>query len=361
MAGDPAIGGGNISLIPPGLITDQRGFPRISNKTVDIGATQLTAGSFSGTVYDDPNDNSTGGGYYGTGIPGIVVYADLNNNGKLDPGEPRTTTGVNGQYTLSNLPPGNVIIRQLLPAGDRQTSPSNGFGDHVVVGTYPNNDADFQDTNKILVSGTVFDDANGNGKKDPGESGISGWVIYADLNNSGKFESNDPYQVVSIGGTFEFRVLTAGTYIFRVVPPPGWHQTFPANNFGQHVTLSAGGVAQGLLFGFAPSGSASISGSVFDDANANGLQDPGELNLSGWTVYLDVDNFGTLEINEPTIATDANGDFSFNGLLPGTYIVRVVAPAGWSQTYPKNGFGQHITVTSGQMVKSVLFGEKKIA
>ena len=38
MTGSPAIDAGNNALIPPGIVTDQRGFARIANGTVDIGA-----------------------------------------------------------------------------------------------------------------------------------------------------------------------------------------------------------------------------------------------------------------------------------------------------------------------------------
>ena len=40
------------------------------------------------------------------------------------------------------------------------------------------------------------------------------------------------------------------TYIFRVVSLMGWQQTFPAKPFGQHITLTASQIAQGVSFGF---------------------------------------------------------------------------------------------------------------
>ncbi len=42
-AGSPAIGGGNASLLPSGLSTDQRGFSRLSHGKLDIGAVQTGA------------------------------------------------------------------------------------------------------------------------------------------------------------------------------------------------------------------------------------------------------------------------------------------------------------------------------
>ncbi len=242
--------------------------------------TKVSQTTVSGTVFNDTNGNgaATPGE---SGLPGVTVYADLNNNGKLDPGEPETSTGANGQYTLSGLPTGPVIVRQLIPTGNRQTSPSSNLGQHVTAGSVPITEANFQDTTKIFVSGTVFDDVNGNGKQDAGEPGISGWTVYADLNNDGKFESNEPSKLVGTGGSFSFLALSADTYIFRVIPPAGWHQTFPTNNLGQHVTLSSGGVSSNLLFGFAPPATTSISGTVFSDANGNQKLDNTETGISG--------------------------------------------------------------------------------
>ena len=107
--------------------------------------------------------------------------------------------------------------------------------------------------------------------------------------------------------------------------------------------------------------STSISGTVFNDSNGNQKLDNAETGIAGWEVYIDLNNNGKFISGDPETTTDAEGDFTFNGLLPGTYIVRVIAPSGWSQTTPTNGFGQHITLASGQIIKSVLFGEKKIA
>jgi hypothetical protein len=202
----------------------------------------------SGTAFSDP----TGGGSPSAGegfIPGVDVYADLNNNGKYDPGEPETSTGADGSYALQGLPAGPLIIRQILPSGQRQSSPADGFGQHIVVSATLDTGVDFRDTTKILVSGAVFDDINGDGKQDDGETGLAGWTVYADLNNDGIFEPTENSKITDASGNFSFVGLSPGAYIFRVVAPKGWHQTFPAKNFGQHVTLGSGGVIQNVVFG----------------------------------------------------------------------------------------------------------------
>lgn len=77
-----------------------------------------------------------------------------------------------------------------------------------------------------------------------------------------------------------------------------------------------------------------IQGTLWNDADANGMQDPGEAGLSNWTVYLDLDQNGQQDGGDPTQTTDAAGNYMFTGLAPGAYYVGVTPPAGWNQTYP---------------------------
>ncbi len=59
-----------------------------------------------------------------------------------------------------------------------------------------------------------------------------------------------------------------------------------------------------------------------------------EPGLEGITVYLDSNNNGTLDENEPTQITDETGQYKFTGLEAGTYIIREVVPTDYEQTYP---------------------------
>jgi photosystem II stability/assembly factor-like uncharacterized protein len=70
-----------------------------------------------------------------------------------------------------------------------------------------------------------------------------------------------------------------------------------------------------------------ISGTLFNDLNNNGIQDGGEGGLSGWVIR--VDGGGTF-----TSATDVNGHYSFPDLFPGTYIVSEEGNFGWQKTSP---------------------------
>jgi hypothetical protein len=82
----------------------------------------------------------------------------------------------------------------------------------------------------------------------------------------------------------------------------------------------------------------SISGTVFNDLNGDGIRQPGEPGIGGWTVFLDLNNDGTLDPGDPTSVTGPLGGYTFGNVDPGTYTVREVLQDGWSQTAPAESF-----------------------
>jgi len=84
----------------------------------------------------------------------------------------------------------------------------------------------------------------------------------------------------------------------------------------------------------------SITGVVYNDANRNGRQDTGELGLSGWQVFIDLNNNGVRESGEARATTDASGRYTLRAGA-GNYNIRVVRPAGW------------VASTSSEEVKAV--------
>ncbi len=73
---------------------------------------------------------------------------------------------------------------------------------------------------------------------------------------------------------------------------------------------------------------------VSEDPNANGINEPDEDRLPGWTVYIDTNNNGSLNAGEPSLVTDGRGEALFTGLAEGFYNVREVVPPRWLPTTP---------------------------
>ena len=72
-----------------------------------------------------------------------------------------------------------------------------------------------------------------------------------------------------------------------------------------------------------------LSGTVFEDLNIDNMQDSGELGIAGVTLTLyELDN-GSYVATGKTATTDANGNYKFDGPLPGTYRVVETQPDGY--------------------------------
>jgi len=191
------------------------------------------------------------------------------------------------------------------------------------------------------ISGTVFNDVNGNGVFDADELGLPGVLVYVDLAGTGQYEPTDPSTTTDVNGNYTINSLPTGSsLIVRAVLPAETRQTTAPL---AAVTLSIGEAATEPAIGVQTL--ASISGTVFNDLNGNGVQDAGEPVLAGRLVYVDLNGSGEYESGDPSATTDANGSYTITDLTPGTYTVREVLPAGTRQTSaPSSPF----TLASGQ-------------
>lgn len=104
------------------------------------------------------------------------------------------------------------------------------------------------------------------------------------------------------------------------------------------------------------SDAASLGDFVFEDRNRDGVQDAGDVAIAGVTVLL-LDAAGN-PIGLSTV-TDATGFYGFSGLVPGSYAVRFVTPAGYVPTLANvgsdaldsdavGGATQPVTLSSGE-------------
>lgn len=76
----------------------------------------------------------------------------------------------------------------------------------------------------------------------------------------------------------------------------------------------------------------------------------GSTGIAGETVFLDLNNTGTLDATYPRVVTGANGTYAFNAMKAGAYIVRQVLPPGYGQITPTKDMGVHLKLTAQKIV-----------
>lgn len=202
-----------------------------------------------------------------------------------------------------------------------------------------------------LIAGRLFNDPTDNGTLLAGDAPLAGWTVYLDTNGNGVLDPGETSTVTDADGNYSFSGLPAGSYTVRIVTPPGWAQT---SSSAYQVQLQDADSAPERDFGAVQTGS--ITGTVFNDANHNGTRDAGEAGLGGVTVYLDADNNGVFDPGEISTETDAVGNYKFDSLIPGDYIVREVVPVGYGVTAPLT-YSATVTVSSAQTSAGPVFGD----
>lgn len=94
---------------------------------------------------------------------------------------------------------------------------------------------------------------------------------------------------------------------------------------------------------------ATISGTLWTDADGSTTFDTGESPLKSATVFIDANANGRYDSGEPTKRTDRSGLYQFKDVAAGDYLIGVIAPTGNGQTTPgrlgavKGGFDIQLT------------------
>ena len=192
--------------------------------------------SINGYVYNDTNQS-------GVFVPGdtglssvtLQLFTDPNGDGNPSDGSlvQETTTDVNGYYELLNLNAGHyVIVESLLPGYVGSAPPNNRQGVNITNLTAYTNENFFQyvpvPSVYSTISGTVWNDANGNGTNDAGEVGIANVEIdlVQDANSNGVADAGEPIAVsvlTDTNGHYSFAGITPGHYVIREIDSFGYY------------------------------------------------------------------------------------------------------------------------------------------
>ncbi|MEI8243513.1 MAG: SdrD B-like domain-containing protein, partial [bacterium] len=155
--------------------------------------------------------------------------------------------------------------------------------------------------------------------------------------------------VTSASGAYLFTNVPPGAYRIVETDLPGWLSTADTSGTNDNqiaVTLGSGQAATDNNFLDTQPGS--ITGSVLEDFNGNGVADAGDtIGVSGATVALQTTN-GT---PVATTVTSAGGEYQFTAVPPGDYVVVETDLSGWLSTADTGGTNDNhvaVTLTSGQ-------------
>lgn len=304
-------------------------------------------------IYGTTSFQLSAGPYYQE-VAGRTIYIDANNNGALDAGEISAVSEYHGSYVLHVPGPGTYTVRQVVPAGYVQTLPTSNGARLVTIAagqtdSFDNDFATLLTAPTGNVSVRVFNDVNANGVFDAGEQGIADRVVSI---NYSLDSSEGPDAVTDSNGMASIAGIAPGTWALGVDDVDGWIRTPPIDSSYYHmVTVASGQTTATQTVGLVDESSVGrISGFVFYDRNENSINDAEYSLLSNRTVYIDADNDGALDANERRIVTQVDG-YWFDAVLPGTYTLRQISPAGWRQTSPPDNPATTLTVRAGQALR----------
>ena len=198
------------------------------------------------------------------------------------------------------------------------------------------------------LGGTLYRDSDASYSKSNTEARFAGRTIALLDGNGNPILDKDGHPVTTTtdeNGNYQFTGLAPGNYKVSIVDPTTGDLTGLTNTQAYNgrnateasVTIGDSSV-QGVDFGFVKP--ATIGDRVWNDQDRNGV-DNGEPGVPGVTVILK-DASGN-EVARTT--TDANGNYRFEGVLPGTYSVSIEVPSG----YEAVATSKDVTVAEGEV------------
>ena len=365
------------------------------NLTADFGFYQRP-GALGDLVFEDIDGNGSYTAGTDTGLAGVAVALTIQypNGAEVILS---TVTDSNGQYLFSGLLADedyNGISATNYGAGGDEPQHTITVDTVAVTGLVPVYPTRIRNTDSTTVGGLDIDDqgsdiGDDNVAGEPGypaqgstevtndfsffTPGSIGDFIWNDQNNDGIYQAGEalanltveitPPADVNLGNGLGVAITTTtdtnGNYLFENLPPgsytvqvvesslpvylQGGYNTFDPDGTLDATTIISLNVGQNELNAdfafFRPS---SIGDMVWDDTDADGIQDSGESGHNNVEVHL-LDDAGNPVENprlpgvDYIVYTDSNGNYLFDELLPGSYIVLFDLPAGSSFTGSDQG------------------------
>lgn len=281
-----------------------------------------------------------------------------------DQAEAFTVTNSDGDYTIFDVPPGDVAVAEQMQPTFAQAFPA-APGTHTFTVSQRSVHNGIHFGNQSLngeIRGTVVVDSNQNGVADDGEVGVPNVSVYLDLNTDGSHQGDvEPLMMTDEDGKYSFADLPPDTYVVGLKLPdldPPLRVTGPA---ARTVELEACELAENEDFTLIQL--ATIRGIVKESGEDPLTGLPSLTPLAGVDVFLDLDGDGK-NLGEPTAATqtddpatpeDETGMFRFEELDPRAYSVALDLASRFRQLEPTDRMPINLVVAAGLVSDELSF------
>ncbi len=329
--------------------------------SLDYDAGLFRLGSISNFVWEDLNANGLQD-IDELGLNGVVVkLVEIRRDEIIEIGT--RITDESGYYIFDNLKPGNYTLTFTLPedyffsianAGSNDVSDSdviNSVIENIMLMSGEDNDTYDAGMYRLATIGDyVWEDINGNGIQDVGEPGLEGIEISIS-GTAGDGTTISESVITDELGAYIYNNLVPGTYNITLPLPGGF--IFSPSDQGSNDTLDSDGIDGTIGNVMIKSGEidysndfglisgVSIGDFVWNDLNANGIQDLGEPGIPNVEILLSGTNVNGTLVNLTT-TTDQNGAYSFSNIFIGTYTLTINAPFGFLSTIRMAGIDRNI-------------------